>query len=327
MVGKDALWKGIIEDLADEFIRYFFSPYIESIDFEKGFIFLDKELEKLFPMSASQRRHADKLIKAFLKDGTEQWFLIHVEVQGYPDPDFAKRMFQYAYRIVDRYGRPLSALAIYTDTHRAYHFSGYRETFFGTELHYRFQTFILMDHEPEALRRSENIFGLVLEAARRELDLSGEGDEQRLYIKTELVRHLFKQGLTKAKIRHLLDFISYYIRFDGEEYFHKFEEEIQLLTKSTKEMGIREAILQEMKEEGLKEGLKEGLEKGHEKGLEEGLEKGLEKGRVEGIEEKERLVISRAWKKGMPVAEIAELVALSVEKVETIIIELTETGG
>ena len=303
MVGKDALWKGIIEDLAEEFIRYFFSPYTESIDFEKGFVFLDKELEKLFPMSESQRRHADKLIKAFLKDGTEQWFLIHVEVQGYPDPDFARRMFQYAYRIVDRYERPLSTLAIYTDTHRAYHFSSYRETFFGTELHYRFQTFILMDREPEALRWSDNIFGLALEAARRELDLSGEDDEQRLYIKSELVRHLFQQGIAKIKIRYLLDFINYYIHFEQADYFHKFEEEIQLLTKSNKEMGIREAILQEVKEEG------------------------LEEGRVKGIEEKERVVISRAWKKGMPVEEIAELVALPVKKVEAVIQELTETGG
>lgn len=53
-----------------------------------------------------------------MKNGTEHWFLIHIEVQGYQDSDFAKRMFQYAYRIMDRYGRPIAALAIFTDPNR-----------------------------------------------------------------------------------------------------------------------------------------------------------------------------------------------------------------
>jgi len=68
-------------------------------------------------------------------------------------------------------------------------------------------------------------------------------------------------------------------------------------------MGIREAIIKELKE------------KGHKEGLEQGLEKGLEKGK----EEKERAVILRAWKKGMPIEEIADLVEAPVAKVEGVI--------
>ena len=81
-------------------------------------------------------------------------------------------------------------------------------------------------------------------------------------------------------------------------------------------MGIEEAILQEFKERGLKEGREEGRKQGRE----EGLEQGLEKGREESI----RLVVSRAWKKDMPVEMIADLVGLPVEKVEAIILELTD---
>lgn len=95
MVDKDTLWKGIIEDLIEDFLHFFFPEYVDQIDFERGFAFLDKELEQLSPQSESIRRHADKLIKAYLKDGTEQWFLIHVEVQGYADEHFALRMFQF----------------------------------------------------------------------------------------------------------------------------------------------------------------------------------------------------------------------------------------
>lgn len=208
MVGKDTLWKGIIEDLIEEFLYFFFPEYVDQIDFERGFTFLDKELEKLFPQSRSKRRHADKLIRAYLKDGTEKWFLIHVEVQGYSDPNFALRMFQCAYRIRDRYGKLPVALAIYTDTNRKHHYYEYRESFWRTEIHYFFQTFIVMDHSPEQLRHSGNLFGFVMEVARRELDVVNEDDERRLYVKTELVRHLFQLGISRKKIQHLLDFIK-----------------------------------------------------------------------------------------------------------------------
>lgn len=82
MIRKDTLWKGIIEDLAEEFVCFFFADYIEQIDLTKGFVFLDKELKQLAARSASQERRADKLFKVWLVDGRELWFLIHVEVQG-----------------------------------------------------------------------------------------------------------------------------------------------------------------------------------------------------------------------------------------------------
>ncbi len=85
-------------------------------------------------------------------------------------------------------------------------------------------------------------------------------------------------------------------------------------------MGIREAILQEFKEIGIREGREQGLEEG----LEEGLQQGLQQGYVKGINEKELAVIFRAWKKGMPVEEIADLVDVPVEKVKAVIEELME---
>ncbi|MCL1477826.1 MAG: hypothetical protein MH219_09940 [Marinobacter sp.] len=38
------------------------------------------------------------------QDGGETWVLIHVEVQGEPEDDFAERMYTYQYRLRDRYG-------------------------------------------------------------------------------------------------------------------------------------------------------------------------------------------------------------------------------
>jgi hypothetical protein len=41
--------------------------------------------------------------------------LVHIEVQGQPERDFARRMFVYYYRIFDRYERPIMSVAILAD--------------------------------------------------------------------------------------------------------------------------------------------------------------------------------------------------------------------
>ena len=41
--------------------------------------------------------------------------LCHVEVQGTPEADFTDRLFQYAYRIYDRFGRFPVTLVVLTD--------------------------------------------------------------------------------------------------------------------------------------------------------------------------------------------------------------------
>ncbi|PHN01275.1 RpnC/YadD family protein [Flavilitoribacter nigricans] len=312
MIRKDTLWKGIIEDLAEEFVRFFFAEYLEQFDLSKGFVFLDKELEQLVPASASPARRADKLFKAWLLDGQESWFLVHVEVQGYSDPNFPRRMFEYAYRIQDRYQRPVTALVLYTDTDRRFHFSEYRSSFFGTEILYRFRTFILMDYPHEELHRSNELFGWVLEVARRELELRRGTDLNRFQIKLALVRYLFQQGVARKKIRHLLDFIGAYLPFEKSDFLHKFEKEIQQITKSRTTMGIREAIINDAKEQGF------------EQGIEQGIEQGLERGIEQGIEQKERKVVTRAWAKGFPIEEIAELADMPIERVESIIREIEE---
>lgn len=298
MIRKDTLWKGIIEDLVEEFMQFFFPDYIQLIDLSRGFHFLDKELAQLSPRAATPLRQADKLFKSWLKSGSEQWFLVHVEVQGYPDPGFAQRMFEYAYRIQDRFSRPLTALVIYTSTDRRYHFSEYFSAFFGTEIRYRFHTFILIDHTPQQLRRSGQLFALVLEIARQELDRRTTNDQELLQIKLELVRHLFQRGIPKDKVRHLLDFIGQYIRFENTQFLHKFEEQLQVITKSAQPMGIREAILQEVKEQGLEQGVAQGMEKG--------------------------ILVARYWKKGLKAEQIAELVDMPVEKITAMIRQLED---
>ena len=56
MKRDDALWKGLIEDLIDDFLKFFFPNAEEIFDLNRKISFLDKELEQLFPNTQSDRR-------------------------------------------------------------------------------------------------------------------------------------------------------------------------------------------------------------------------------------------------------------------------------
>jgi hypothetical protein len=49
MKRNDLLWKFILEDVFEEFLRFFYANADLIFDMSKGFDFLDKELEELFP--------------------------------------------------------------------------------------------------------------------------------------------------------------------------------------------------------------------------------------------------------------------------------------
>ncbi len=115
-------------------------------DFEKGFQFLDKELEQLFPVEEMEApKFVDKLVKVFTKTGKEEWILVHIEVQGYDDKDFAKRMFTYFYRILDRCGKQTTSVAIFSDDNKKFHPKEYVYNYLGTENIFRFNTYKILN--------------------------------------------------------------------------------------------------------------------------------------------------------------------------------------
>ncbi|MGF1638806.1 MAG: hypothetical protein ACFCUU_17150, partial [Cyclobacteriaceae bacterium] len=54
MNNDDLLWKAILEDIFDDFLRFFYINADDFIDFSRGFEYLDKELEQLFPPEHNQ---------------------------------------------------------------------------------------------------------------------------------------------------------------------------------------------------------------------------------------------------------------------------------
>ena len=70
----------------------------------------NRELRQIVREGELGRRRVDHLVKVWLTSGQEQWVLVHVEVQTAEDPDFARRMYTYNYRLFDRYNREVANL-------------------------------------------------------------------------------------------------------------------------------------------------------------------------------------------------------------------------
>ena len=310
MLTKDRLWKAIFEDFFPQAILFYFSEHYHKIDWKRGYVMLDKELQELFPESEGNERRVDILAKVWLLDGTEQWILIHIEVQGYKDDDFAERMFIYYYRATDRFGKPISALAILTDPNKNWRPDHYLKTCMGTKLLYEFPVFKLADYSEEDFDNDPNPWAIVMKAALTGLKANWT-DESLLQVKIKIYKDMRERGYTKKQVRNLLVFIKFYVRFRKKEFFHKFESERQKIENIKKQpMGIVELVKEHLIEEAKQEGMEEGLVKG----IEKGMERGDLKRAITGIR--------NMHKKGFGVDDIADLLEVPKSLVVGIIKQL-----
>jgi hypothetical protein len=73
MKRDDSLWKGILENVFDDFLLFIFKDAADQLDLTKGFQFLDKELAQLFPAQENEHpKFVDKLVKVSTKQGTDE---------------------------------------------------------------------------------------------------------------------------------------------------------------------------------------------------------------------------------------------------------------
>jgi hypothetical protein len=171
----DILLKGAFEEAFTDLLSFYFEGVDKIFDMERGVEFLDKELSELFPELEKQggTRFADMLAKTYLKNGGEEWILIHVEIQGGDTRDFTHRMFQYWYRIYDRYGVDISAIAVFTGGKKQKKPNTFHRSFLGTEVFYKYNVFHILDYDEELLLQMDNPFALIVLAAQKAL-LRGE---------------------------------------------------------------------------------------------------------------------------------------------------------
>ena len=258
---NDILLKSAFEEAFPDLLTFFFQNAESIFDIERGFEFMDKELNELFPELDKKggSRFADMLVKTYLIDGQEEWILIHLEIQGEGTQDFAARMFQYWYRIYDRYNVDIIALAVFTGGKNQKRPGYFYKSFLGTEIHYKYNAYHILDHTENQLLGMENPFALIVLAAQKVLLIGkipeDELAEQRLTIARALIA---SKRYNNEQIRRFLYFLKTFIHIDNQEINIKFEIEVNLLTGDKYAMGIIETIKMLEREQGERKGMEEG---------------------------------------------------------------------
>ncbi|SKC02764.1 hypothetical protein SAMN05660841_03709 [Sphingobacterium nematocida] len=161
----DPLWKSILEQTFSHFLEFMYIDAASVFDLNKPFDYLDKEFESLFPPEANGKgvRYVDKLVKVYLKDGGEKFILCHIEIQSAKGRgDLAERMFQYYYKIYDRYKVPVTAIAILADGNKSYRPKVYIQEFMDTKIRYDFKSYKILDQDEAGLRANCNPFSVVV---------------------------------------------------------------------------------------------------------------------------------------------------------------------
>jgi hypothetical protein len=256
---EDSPWKDIIEHYFCDFMAFFFPQVHGQIDWQQPHKFLDKELQKITRDANVGRRYADKLVSVSLLSGTITFLLIHIEVQGAKETEFAERIYRYNFRIRDRYNIPVSSFVILCDNQRNWHPSRYQQTLPGTQLNFEFSSVKLLDYQSqwETLEDTPNPFATVV-MAHLKTQATRKNMPQRKAWKFALTRRLYQRGYQRQDVLNLLLFIDW-IMVLPEPMDALFWQEVEVLEQEERMpymMGIERIKLEQGRQEGRQEGSK-----------------------------------------------------------------------
>ena len=258
----------MIEEVMEDLL-IFVEPQIgNDLDLHRGFEFLDKELAEIYPEpdQPSKTRVVDKLVKAFLRDGTERWMLFHLEIQGGNNKEFPSRMFNYFIRVSAKYARPVAAIAVLTGKYGTKMKGVYEDQCLWMRARYEYKTLCITDYPDEVLTASNNPFAVVLLVAKETLlqvrGTKEERDSVLLDQKLRIVR-LLKERMAvfgERKTRAILIFLKNYVVFKTSETNRNFMEQTDLILGKSNTMGIFEQLAEIKHQEGVEEGRHEGMQ-------------------------------------------------------------------
>ena len=205
---QDTGWKRLITKHFESFLEFFYSDIHKDIDFGNGYEFLDKELQALMPESKTGERTADKLVKVWLKNGLEEWLLIHIEIQGKKEERFEERMYIYNSRIFWEYRKEVVTLVILADNNKGFRPKKYESIRWQFKLTMEFPAVKLLDYKDKELEKINNPYSMAVQIHLKLLECGNKTDQKYIW-KVTLVRKLLNAGYKPGEIQSLFEFINW----------------------------------------------------------------------------------------------------------------------
>lgn len=165
-------------------------------------------------------------------------------------------MFQYYYRIFDRYNQKVVSLAILGDDRPNWRPNSYSNSLWGCSMNFQFPVVKLLEYanSSEELETHENVFAVIVLAHLKTMETQYDPAARQGW-KFRLVRSLYERGLTAADVRLLFKFIDWMM--DLPKALDKlFWQEIQQLQEK-----VQMPFITTPERYGRIEGLLKGIEK------------------------------------------------------------------
>jgi hypothetical protein len=249
----DSPWKDILETCFQPALELCFPQIARQINWSKGVQLLSKEFQKIVRRSELGRRNVDVLVQVWSVAGSEQWVLLHVEVQAQRDPEFPRRMFDYYSRICQRYNRPVASLAILADAHPRWQPSAYEQALWNCKVRLEFPVVKLRDlaaNEAQLLR-NPNPFAIVVLAQIKALQTAGALRQRRIW-KATLAKLGHERGYSRRLILDLYIFVDW-VMVLTPKLEREVDQEIEAFEKAK-----RMKYITNMERRGLERGRQEG---------------------------------------------------------------------
>jgi len=310
---NDELLKGVFEDNFADFLRFLYPEADGQFDFSRGITFMNTELRAIVPNRERKGGHrmADLLAKVFMRDGAEKWILVHTEIEGGHASDFAFRMFQYYYRLLDEHEVPVETVVFFTGGTSQPRPAEYHHRTIDTRIHFLYRTYHILDHSEEELLAMDNPFALIVLACQKSLLEGRVPDEELGRDRLTIARALLRGGYDTDRVIRLMHFLKNFLYVRDPEINRTFDKNLIDFSGGTINMGVLEVLQSQARRAGQREGWRGGLQ--------EGLEKGLEKGRKEerAKAEAEKIASAMNLKKiGLSPKDIARSLGMTVDQVE-----------
>jgi hypothetical protein len=229
----DGAWKEALRRFLREILERYFPAVAGAIAWEHPPVWSDKELSQILGQTGRRNRTVDLLVKVWLRDGGEQWILLHLEIQAFYEEDFAQWLALYNSGLCWIYKQRVVTLAVLADLREGWLPDEDRFQLADFETRTRFPVCKLIDR----LRSDwQDDHSLPVQLARAQIAaLRTAGDpEGRYQAKWQLVRKLYELGYTADQVRELFGLIDWmmHLRVDLEQRFKQeldeFEESRQM---------------------------------------------------------------------------------------------------
>ena len=216
----DEAWKDILWEFLEDIIKITHAPIWEEVDWSQKPENLCQELDRLSFLSKTPGRIVDALFKVHLKKGGTLTILLHFEVQIKEEKDFAKRICQSQFRIIEKYDTPVYSIAMVSypakEEKGHYHYSAWDLKVGG-----EFKILDLYQYykKPELLlqlKAQKNIIAWVIEI-HLSTYIRGYTQENMIDFWKRICTELQEAGFTKEKLVSVLDFMDWLKKPTDEE--------------------------------------------------------------------------------------------------------------